>query len=176
MSSEPDVDIPKKEIEGFDVRYTVQSDGLALNDWLSHPTNADRFAMSKPSEVKDSVQRWISYSQWQCSLTGTMDGAPCAIATLYLQPYVRLAHQSEMGIVVSPRFQGKGIGGQMMRNLIHLAKETFKVELLHLTVMDGSPAIQFYERLGFKVFARQEEWMKQPDGTYVARVFMEKWL
>jgi putative acetyltransferase len=57
-----------------------------------------------------------------------------------------------------------------------LAKETFKIELLHLQVYAGNPATRLYSRLGFKEFGRQNEWIKELDGTYTARIFMERTL
>ena len=58
---------------------------------------------------------------------------------------------------------------------MHLAKEKFKIELLHLQVYAENPAMNLYKRFGFKEFGRQESWIKE-ENRYVGRVFMERFL
>ena len=44
---------------------------------------------------------------------------------------------------------------------MHLAKDQFRIELLHLQVYSENPAIHLYERMGFKEFGRQIAWIKE---------------
>lgn len=164
----------KKVIAGFDIRYTEPADAPYLKEWLLDPSVAFCFPMDDTPEVEDAVARWISFSRYKCSLTGLMDGVPCGIVTLYLQPYRKLAHQCEFGIIVSPQFRNRGVGSDLIKNIIHLAKEYFHIELLHLQVYAGNPAIRLYERFGFQEFGCQTRWIKEKDGTYTGRIFMEK--
>jgi len=59
---------------------------------------------------------------------------------------------------------------------MHLAKDKFRIELLHLQVYAENPAVRLYQRLGFTEFGRQNQWIKEIDGTYTGRVFMERFL
>ena len=61
----------------------------------------------------------------------------------------------------------------LMKSIIHLAKTQFKIEVLHLQVYDGNPAIRLYERFNFKEFGKQMRFIKELDGAYVARILME---
>lgn len=160
--------------EGLDIRYTELSDAPALKEWLLDPTVGSWFPMDDIVEIDDAVNRWIGFCRYRCSLTAVIDNKPCGIATLYLQPYRKLAHQCEFGIIIDQKYRNQGIGGDLLKNLIHLAKTTFNIELIHLQVYAKNPAIRLYERFGFKEFGHQKKWIKERDGTFVGRIFMEK--
>lgn len=159
--------------EGIEVRYTQVEDGKYLKEWLSDPATLQWFPMEGVIEIDDAVMRWVAFSRFKCSLTITHNGIPCGLATLYLQPYRKLAHQCEFGIIMGPGYRNQGIGSYLMSSILHLAKEKFKIELIHLQVNAGNPAIHLYTRFGFKEFGRQNNWLKESDG-YVGRIFMER--
>ena len=169
MSEEQQLKTPP---DGLDMRYTEFSDAPYLQQWLSDPTIATWFPMDDPIETEDAVNRWVGFARYRSSLTAMMNGVPCGMATLYLQPYTKLAHQCEFGIIVSPEYRNMGIGTDLMKNVTNLAKQ-FNISLLHLQVYANNPAIRLYERFGFKSFGYQEKWIKERDGTYVGRTFME---
>lgn len=158
---------------GLEMRYTEVTDAQPLKNWLMDPSVARWFPMADTVEIEDAVNRWISFYRYRCSLTALMNGVPCGIATLYLQPYRKLAHQCEFGIIVAPEFRNQGVGSDLLKNLIHLARESFKIELLHLQVYAKNPAIRLYERFGFTDFGNQTHWIKEDKDTYVGRIFME---
>lgn len=160
---------------GIDIRYTEPGDAKYLKDWLMDPETLRWFPMDDEVEVDDAVMRWIAFYRYKCSLTITKDGVPCGIATLYLQPYRKLAHQCEFGIIVGNGYRNLGIGSYLMNNVIHLAKEKFKIELLHLQVYSENPAMNLYKRFGFTEFGRQNSWIKETN-RYAGRVFMERFI
>jgi len=166
------------EVSGspLEIRYSDLSDGRYLKEWLSEPSIGRWFPICDEVEIDDAVNRWIGFSRYKCSLTAVQDGVICGIATLYLQPYRKLAHQCEFGIIVGNGFRGKGVGTDLLKNLMHLAKQQFRIELLHLQVYQDNPAIHLYQRMGFTEFGQQKHWIKELDGTYTGRLFMEKML
>ncbi|MFQ5729068.1 MAG: GNAT family N-acetyltransferase [Waddliaceae bacterium] len=169
--------MPDEESEttpSLEFRYTELSDGKHLKEWLLDPTVKRWFPMADEVEIDDAVNRWIGFSRYKCSLTAVKDGVPCGLATLYLQPYKKLAHQCEFGIIVGGEFRNQGIGSELLNHLMHLAKERFTIELLHLQVYAENPARRLYERFGFTEFGNQAQWIKEDDGTYTGRIFMEK--
>lgn len=170
------MDKPKeKDISALEIRFTELSDGKYLREWLQEKEILRWFPMADEPEIEDSVQRWIGFARYKCSLTAVLNGIPCGLATLYLQPYKKLAHQCEFGIIVGKGYRNLGIGEQLIKNLMHLAKEHFRIELLQLQVYSDNPAINLYRRMGFREFGRQSHWIKD-NGEYVGRVFMERFL
>lgn len=163
-------------LEGFEIRYTDQNDGKYLKEWLQEPGVLRWFPMYDDVEIDDAVQRWIGFARYKCSLTAVLNGVPCGIVTLYLQPYRKLAHQCEFGIIVGNDCRGKGIGGELIKNAINLAKNYFNIELMHLQVYAENPAMRLYSRWGFKEFGRQTHWIKEGPGDYRGRVFMERFI
>lgn len=164
----------KKANSEISVRFTELSDGKPLREWLHEPGVLRWFPMYDEVEIDDAVQRWIGFSRYRCSLTATIDGKPVGLATLYLQPYRKLAHQCEFGIIVDPEMRNQGVGTRLIQELEKLAKETFKIELIHLQVYESNPAKRLYSRMGYKEFGNQSRWIKEIDGTFVGRTFMEK--
>ena len=59
-------------------------------------------------------------------------------------------------IHVAPPHQGKGIGGQMMREMEQLAKEEGFDEV-RLWVFKENPAVSFYKRLGYNIISEDFE-------------------
>lgn len=159
--------------EGLDIRLTEENDGKYLKEWLSHPSVGRWFPMCSEAEVEDAVGRWIIFHKYKGSLTATMYGVPCGIATLYLQPYKKLAHQCEFGIIVNHEFRKQKVGSHLLAALMRHAKEQFHIEVLHLQVCAENPAIKLYRRMGFREFGRQTHFIKEEDKTFAGRVLME---
>jgi len=170
-----EVEGSKEPIPGFDIRYTEPDDVKHLIRWLSNKDTLQWFPMREPAEIEDSAHRWVGFCRYKASLTATINGEPCGLTTLYLQAYKTLMHQCEFGIIVDEEHRGKGVGSQLMRNGMNLAKNYFKIELLHLQVHAENPAMNLYRRFGFREFGRQTHWEKD-QGVYVGRVFMERFL
>lgn len=164
------------DLSDVEIRYTEPGDAKYLKEWLSDPNVNRWFPMADQVETEDAVSRWIGFSRWRCTLTAVRGGIPVGLCTLYLQPYRKLAHQCEFGIIVCDKQRGKGVGTLLLSSIMSLAKETFKIELLHLQVYSENPAIRLYERLGFKEFGRQDKWIRELDGSYTGRIFMERLL
>ena len=162
--------------EGYELRFTEVSDGPHLKEWLMDNSIGRWFPMFNEMEIDDAVMRWVGFHKFDCSLTALdPDNNPCGIVTLYLQPYKKLAHQAEFGIIVGGDHRGKGLGTMMLKNIMHLGKTKFNLELLHLQVYDGNPAVSLYKRLGFREYGKQTHWIKE-DNEYLARIFMERFL
>jgi RimJ/RimL family protein N-acetyltransferase len=158
------------------IRYTTDDDAPFLREWLAEPGVLRWFPVVDAPEIEDTIQRWIGFGKYKCSLTAEWDGKPAGIATLWLMPYRKLAHQCQFGMIVGKQFRRRHVGVALINNLIQLAKQRFNIELLHLEVYEGNdPAIALYQQFGFKEFGRQGAWIKE-NGEYLGRIFMERWI
>ena len=156
-------------------RLAIDSDQKYLVDWLLQPGVLEWFPLADLREVEDAARIWVGYNKYDAVLTALWDSVPCGIANLYLQPYKKLAHQCLFAIIVDEKFRGKGIGSKLLQELMLIAKERFRIELLHLEVYVGNPAIRLYERLGFEVYGTQRHFVKD-SGKYLDKILMQKTL
>lgn len=147
------------EIPGYDIRYSELEDLSFLNDWFSDPAVCDDYPFN-PEEKEEALKNWIGFSKFKASLTGTIDGVPCAVGTLFLMPYRKVAHHCSFYLIVSPEHRRKGIGTSMVRNILNLAKTRFRLESVHVEIYEPSLLKNILERLDFKPFARQENFIK----------------
>ena len=155
----------------FDIRYTEASDLSSLQSWFSLPASCDDFPFG-PEEKEEALKNWIGFSKYKASLTGTMKGAPCAIGTLFLMPYKKVAHHAGFYLIVEEKERRKGIGASMVTNLIHLAKTRFKLESLHAEIFEPSLLFPILEKKGFAIFARQDNFVHLGE-TRRPRILME---
>ncbi|MCI0382243.1 MAG: GNAT family N-acetyltransferase [Chlamydiae bacterium] len=163
-------------IPGFDIRYTNLYDTDHLREWLMTPGILDWFPMSDEKEVEDAIRVWIGFSRFSSSITAIIEGKPCGIGTLFLMPYRKIRHHCFFKLIVDPKLVRKGIGTSLLKNLKHLAKNYFHLELMHTELFEGNPFIGLLKKFDFHQFARQEKYVKEKDGTYKARILMESYL
>lgn len=163
------------DISGFDIRYTYVTDTPYLRDWLHHSAVQKWFPVSEEKEIEDAIQCWIGFSRYSSSLTATVNGTPCGVGTLFLMPYRKVAHHCLFKLVVDPKHQRKGIGSSLLKNLKHLAKNYFHLDLIHIEVFEGNPFIRLLQKFDFHEFARQERFVKDKD-VYLSRILFESFL
>lgn len=157
------------------LRLSVESDGPYLKKWLDDPQILRWFPMVNEREIDIAIGVWMHSVRMGGGVTAEYQGQPCGMAVLNLQPFKKLMHQCVISIIVAPDMRNKGVGTALMRELMRLAKETFKMEFLHLEVYENNPAKRLYDRLGFKEFGKQEHFVKEQN-AYLGKYMMEKTL
>lgn len=93
---------------------------------------------------------------------------PVAMCKLMPQKY-RNAHIVYLGgVAVDPAYQGKGIGGKMMREAIAWCRENGYRRIELTVAVENTPAIALYERSGFirEGILREYSWL-QREGIYI---------
>jgi len=157
------------------IRISTIEDGELLKRLFLQPDVLQYFPIYDLREVEDSVRIWEIFCKKGASLTAVVDGTACGLAFLNLQAYKKFSHQCLITILVDEKFRGKGVGTRLLEELFVLAKETFSIELLHLEVYEGNPAIRLYERLGFKKFGFHKDFVKEKN-RYIGKTLMDRTL
>lgn len=86
----------------------------------------------------------------------------------------RRKHAGAIGISVHEEWQGKGVGGALMRALLDLADNWLNLTRLELEVYaDNEAAIHLYERSGFEVEGTLRQYAFR-NGTYVDSKIMAR--
>ena len=164
------------EETGFDIRYSLAADEPFLKEWISEPQMRQWYPPSSNIDVEGFVRNWIGFARFKCSLTAVYQNEPVGVATIFLMPYIKVAHLCMLYIAVDPKFQRKGIGGSLLKNIMHLAKTKFaRIESMHIEVFEGCPLIGLLEKQGFKTVLTQGKYVKFPDG-FKKRLILEKQL
>lgn len=156
------------------IRLAEENDKNYLINWLQQPGVLQWFPLADLREIEDAATIWISYYKQNAVLTALWDGVPCGNATLYIQPYRKLAHQCLFAIIVDEQFRGKGVGKRLLTELMKIGKENHGLKMLHLEVYEGNPAIHLYKRLGFKEYGEQRHFVKEMNGVYKSKIMMQR--
>ncbi len=159
-------------LPGYDIRYMHLQDASYLREWLLFPGMLHHFPMSDEKEVDDMVQSWMGFCRYNCGLTAVINDIPCAMGVLFLMPYRKVAHHCIFNMIVDPKWQKQGIGKSLLKNLKHLAKNYFRVELMLIDIFVDNPLHSLLEKQGFCEIVRQEDYVKE-DGLYRVRILME---
>lgn len=162
------------EKKSISTRFSVDADETYLVEWLLTPGILQWFPLSDRREIEDAARFWISFSKYNAALTALWDGKPCGLATLYLPAFRKISHQCLFAIIVSEEHRGKGVGTHLLKELMELAKDRFKIELLHLEVYDGNPAVNLYKKLGFVEYGYQRRFVKEGENHYLGKIMMQK--
>ena len=157
----------------IEIRLAVPEEAPYLSQWLTDPAILRWFPMTDVKEIDDAVRIWMGYSKLHACFTAYADGVPVGMSTLYLQPYQKFAHQCLFAIIVDEKHRNQGIGRALLERMIEAAKNQFNIEILHLEVYEGNPAIRLYERMGFREFGRQPKFIKI-NGEYLDKIMMQK--
>lgn len=159
-------------IEGYDIRFSEEKDLKFLQKYFEDPVSLEPFAFGE-KEKEVSLKNWIGFAKFKASLTAVIEEKPCALGTLFLMPYKKVAHQCSFYLIVDPKHRRQGIGTSMVRNLVHLAKNRFRLEMIHIEVYEPNPIVQLLEKQGFSQIVRQENFLRTLQGDK-ARLILEK--
>lgn len=147
----------------LDIRYSELSDEPFLLKWLLDPSIAMWYPPSNESELKAFVTNWIGFSRFKCSLTAIHNNEISGIGTLFLMPYKKVSHHCLFYLIVDPLKTKNGIGSSLLKNILNLAQNYFRLESISAEVFEGCPIINLLKNFSFNVYATQEKYVKDAD-------------
>ena len=125
---------------------------------------------------EEAIIERINASASSVMFVGVVDGKIISVANLSSPNRERIAHQGDIAISVLKAFWGMGVGSCMMNALIDFAKNTGKIEVLHLGVKsDNAGGIALYKKCGFQQIGVYPKFFKLGD-VYYDEILMNLYL
>ena len=91
-----------------------------------------------------------------------------------LTNYEPLHGRAEIGLAISPAFQGKGIGGRVLNLLCRYAFDFLHLhQLVAYIPADNEACLRMFYREGFTRHLPLKEWLATSDGTYKDAVVVQ---
>ncbi len=90
----------------------------------------NEFTMSLEEEEKHIES--IKNSECNALFLGKIEDEIVCIGSMMTSPRKRIEHHSELAISVKKKYWGLGIGTQLIKKIIHYAKQNETTEILHL--------------------------------------------
>jgi len=139
------------------IRKAEKKDAQLLLDYLNVVGGESDNLLFGANEFNMTVEQEegfiesINSSKTSVLLVGFIKGKVVCIGSLLAPSRKRISHQGDVAMSVLREFWGHGIGTILMNEIIDFAKNTQKLEILHLGVKsDNSRAIELYEKMGFQ--------------------------
>lgn len=125
----------------------------------------------------DSLKKFIQFqneSKHNLLLLAFLDGEYIGNCCLNGNSAARFAHRATLGIALYQKYTNQGIGTQMMKTLIEIARELNYEQIELEVVADNIKAIGLYKKLGFEIYGTFPNNMKYKDGSYAEAYWMMK--
>lgn len=155
------------------VRHAEPEDYRAIREIHAQPRATwGTLQLPFPSEEKWK-KRLQEPPQGMYSLVACVNGDIVGCLALWPESRSpRRKHAASLGMAVHDRWQGKGVGGELMAAAIELADNWLNLSRLELTVFtDNEPAIRLYKRWGFEIEGTMKRYAFR-QGQYVDALMM----
>lgn len=157
----------------YTIRYTESDDLSFVRSWLLTPGVTHAFPVESEKEVEDFLKIYEGYLKYKCFLTAVYQDKVVGVAGLFLMPYRKVSHFAMGQIIVHPLMTGKGIGSSLIKNLVHLAKNYFRLETVQFEILGNSLLKRILLKQGFKEVFSQEDFAKE-GRQMISRTMLEK--
>ncbi len=165
----------KKEIitedQNYDIRFSYLIDEAFLKQELTDLDTRKWYPPSSDTDMNVFVRNWAGFARYNCSLTAVYKNEIVGIATIFLMPYVKVAHLAMMYMVVKKEFRNKGIGRSLIKNINHLAKAKFHLDSMHVEIFEGCPIEKLLQTSGYKEVFFQENFVEFDEGMAGRKVY-----
>jgi RimJ/RimL family protein N-acetyltransferase len=148
------------------IRPLAKQDGSALLAFFSGLPDDDRLFLKEDVTKKEVVDRWIEDLNFDkvLPIVAEKDSEIIGDATLHFNNYGWQRHMAEIRCVVSRKYQRRGLGTALMRELVSRAVEK-GVTKISATMMDTQKSAQkAFEKLGFRKEAELKDFVADIKG------------
>jgi RimJ/RimL family protein N-acetyltransferase len=159
---------------GFELRYSTDEDAPILKQLLMDPSVQQWFPLSTEQDVDLFTRNWMNFAKYGCSLTAFYENQKVGFGSIFLLPYRKVAIHTMGYLVVDPKFQRKGVGTSLIRNLIVLSQNFKVIEKFQCEIYEGCPLESLLKRLSFEKAFEQKGFVKEGENSYRARWVFER--
>ena len=154
----------------LDIRYSKLEDVVYLKSWLKN--DFFYYPISNNKEIDSFAKNWVGFHKFYASLTATYKNKPIGIATLFLMPYIKIAHQCWFYMAVAKNFRRQQVGDALLKNLLHLIRTKFRLEILGCeTYSEDCPLIPLLKKYQFQPVFTQQNYVKQQNHYHCRTVW-----
>jgi RimJ/RimL family protein N-acetyltransferase len=143
------------------IRPLSKRDGPALLAFFAALPNDDRLFLKEDVTNKEVIDRWIEELDYDnvLSIIAEKDAVIQGDATLHFNNHGWQRHMAEIRCVVSRKYQKKGLGTALMRELVSFADQR-GVSKISAKMMDTQESAQrAFQKLGFKKAAELKDFV-----------------
>ncbi len=148
------------------LRPLVAGDREGLVALFAHATREDRRYLRDDVTDQELVASWAENLDYGdvFPLVAVVNDRLVGDATLHFREGAR-RHQGEVRIFLAQEVRRRGLGTQMLRALIDLARKRGLHQLVAQIVTDQGPVIKAFEELGFERKCTLPDYFMLPDGS-----------
>lgn len=148
------------------LRPLTVDDRQALVDLFGAATEEDRRYLRDDVTNRELVAGWADNLEYGkvFPLIAVVHDRLVGDATLHFRTGAH-RHQGELRIYLAPEVRRRGLGTQMLRALIDIARSVGLHQLIAEVVTDQGPVIKAFEELGFKRECTLADYFMLPDSS-----------
>jgi ribosomal protein S18 acetylase RimI-like enzyme len=132
----------------LEIRAATEADVPFLIELRRRTMTAHQIASGLTPSDAERQRRVLARFEWARIIC--CEGHPIGLLKLEREEHDWILHQ----IQIAPEFQGRGIGGQLIRDLVREARQAGAP--VYLSVLRANPARRLYERFGFEKIGEGE--------------------
>jgi len=144
----------------YDLRFSELTDEPFLKEQLLDEGTRVWYPPSSESDINIFVRNWAGFARYNCSLTAIYKGEIIGMVTIFLMPYVKVAHLAMAYMIVKKEFRRKGVGKSLLKNINHLAKTKFKLDSMHFEIFEGCCIEPLLKQGGYKLVFQQDNFVE----------------
>jgi ribosomal protein S18 acetylase RimI-like enzyme len=154
----------------MDIRYSRGLDEMNLNRWLKDPRVQSTSPCRGEEEIRNFSRSWMFYAHKKAGLSVISHDVNLGMGVFILMPYQKVMHHALLQIIIDPEYHNKGLGGTLLKNMLHLAKNYLNLEIVFMEYFGPKHHLDFFLKRGFKVYAIQKGYV---EGSYPDKYLLE---
>jgi GNAT superfamily N-acetyltransferase len=160
------------------LRPMMKDDEQALLAYFQNLPAEDRLCLKEDVTDPNVIQGWILDLNYDhiLPIVATDNGRIIGDATLHFSPIGWNRHEGEIRLTTDPHYRVKGLGTQLIEELIDCARELGLEQISAEIPPMLDKAFYLFEKMGFKEAAVLEGFVRDMGGTESALVLMVKFL